>query len=425
MLLFVLAALQSPHFTLDGVPTAAPSALLNPVGLLEVSGEVAGGERMVCKLRFLPLEWPAPGTHDPAGEQVRAFLVPARRDPKAKSQDDPPLRGKLEVAAFDHQRVRFTLRYQQGEQERVADVDLPVTLHTPAATPRVTAEFKPPDDQPDRDDVVFCAFGNGGTGLPGQRLVAESIAKLAATGPLDFVLLLGNNIGSRGVTSAQDPLFKTCFEDVYDKQRMPVPFFVMQGPADYRGAFYAAAEYGTVNARWTSRPTGFGVDFTCRGKTLTIVGGDSPLLAGSIADSRTRTSLRGVFEALRASKADWKIVCAYDQLIGLGGSNEGPNLATLESRAKENLTRAGVDLLLSANALGMRLVVPEQGIPQVLSGGGGGPEMVGIEPEVVPGTRFCCAGGGFTWFRFDGTTLQISFRDALGKVLYVHELKKP
>ena len=67
---------------------------------------------------------------------------------------------------------------------------------------------------------------------------------------------------------------------------------------------------------------------------------------------------------------------------------------------------------------------PDAGIPQVLSGGGGGPEMAGAV-EKVAGTKFAFEGGGFVWFRFDGTALHISFRDSTGKLLYAHKLTKP
>ena len=59
----------------------------------------------------------------------------------------------------------------------------------------------------------------------------------------------------------------------------------------------------------------------------------------------------------------------------------------------------------------------------MISGGGGGPEYA-ESTKWSDETVFAATGGGFTWFRFDGKSLEISFRDASGKVLYVHQLRK-
>ncbi len=425
MLTLVLCALASCQgktpaevFKLDGQALATPTAVLSPLGWLEVVGRREGAGFVGLKLRFACLEWPTGSEQELSEGGVRAFFS------TTPSQDGEALRGKLTVREFSPARVCFALRFEHGGGQHTAEVDLPATLYAPPLVPTVAGKFTPPDERPDIDDVVFCAFGNGGTGLPGQRQVAETVASLAPTGPLDFVVLLGNNFLPRGVSSERDPLFQTHFENVYDRTRLAVPFYVVQGPADHRGHFYAATNYSVMNPRWTSRATGFGVEFTCRGKTLELFGGDSILMAASIGDSRSRTSLRGLFDPMHASKADWKVVCAYDQLIPLGGQSDGPNMKVLESRARLNLETAKVDLLLSASGPGLRLVVPDAGIPQVLSGGGGGPEMAGAI-EKVAGTKFAFEGGGFAWFRFDGTALHISFRDSTGKLLYAHKLTKP
>jgi hypothetical protein len=161
----------------------------------------------------------------------------------------------------------------------------------------------------------------------------------------------------------------------------------------------------------------------CRGKTLGLFGGESVFLAGSVADSRTRTAMRALFDLMHASKTDWKIVFSYHQLLPLGGKREGADIARLEERSRYHLETAKVDLLVSAEGRGMRMVVPENGIPQVMAGGGGGPEMAAVVEE-VPGTKFAYGGGGSVWLRFTGTALIVSFHDSTGALLYAHELRQ-
>ncbi|HLU40750.1 MAG TPA: hypothetical protein VK081_15300, partial [Planctomycetota bacterium] len=422
MLALLLASawfVQDPHpgFRLDGVELHEPAAVVSALGWLEVTGRRGDEGHAGFKLRFPPLEWPSGEQTLGAGE-VRAWLGTRR------GEEGDEVRGTLRVTTFTHEHVAFTVKGHTPTGEHHVEVDLRPTLYVPRLAPVVAAEPRPADDEPDREDVVFCAFGNAGTGLPGQRQVAEAIARLAPTGPLDFVVLLGNNFLPRGVESERDPLFESRFEDVYDRKRLNVPFYVVQGPADHHGKWTAAAAYGVTNQRWTCRPTGFGVEFTCRGKRLAVFGADSPLLTLSISDSRSRTTMRGLFDAVRQSTADWKVVCTYHQLVSLGGEHEGPDMQLLEQRSRAHLIDGKVDLLLCAEGRGLRFVVPEEGPAHVLSGGGGGPEMAGVV-ENVPGTRFAWGGGGFAWLRFDGSKLQVSLRDAEGRTLFVHDLTKP
>ncbi len=87
-----------------------------------------------------------------------------------------------------------------------------------------------------------------------QRTVAAGMAKVAAgNGGLTAVLALGDNQYD-GVPTAEDPVFRTAFEEVYAAPSLQVPFWVVLGNHEYSGSplgqlAYSARKMGS--GRWT------------------------------------------------------------------------------------------------------------------------------------------------------------------------------
>jgi len=424
-LLLLLAAAQDPppaaRFAVDGKALASPEATISPLGWLEVTGNEGeedgkAGGTVLLKLRFPPLAWPTAGERAVPSDAARVFVgTPAR--------EGDSVTGKLEVAEFGLSRVRLQLRHERDGAAHTVEVDLPPKLYVPKLEP-TARPYTPPERPPELEDVVVCVLGNTGTGLPGQRQVADSMADLAGPERLDCVVLLGNAFMPDGVASERDPLFESRFERVYDQRRLGVPFFVVPGPAEHRGNVVALDKYGILHPRWTAPAAGFKVELPCRGKTLGLYGCDSVFLAGDVADSRVRSAIRMLVHYVMTSKADWKVVFTHHQLVTLSGDREDPQTELRTERTKTHVTNGGVDLLVSADGRGMRFVQPKDGIPQVMAGGGGGPEM-GAVVEEVPGTEFSYGGGGTVWLHCSGDRLSVSFRDAGGKLLYVRDVSKP
>jgi tartrate-resistant acid phosphatase type 5 len=82
-------------------------------------------------------------------------------------------------------------------------------------------------------DVRFLALGDTGKGNAGQAAVAAAMVRKCATARCDFAVLLGDNIYESGTDSANDPQFKSKFEDVYAALNMD--FYVVLGNHDYGG----------------------------------------------------------------------------------------------------------------------------------------------------------------------------------------------
>lgn len=115
------------------------------------------------------------------------------------------------------------------------------------ATPNRPAEFLMIGDwgrDPSREPTLHAQ----------QREVAAGMAKVAAgSGGLTAVLALGDNQYD-GVPSAEDPVFRTAFEEVYAAPSLQVPFWVVLGNHEYSGSPLGQLAYSTRrmgSGRWT------------------------------------------------------------------------------------------------------------------------------------------------------------------------------
>ncbi len=427
LLLVASVGAQAPaaDLVLNGTKLGNVRATLDPSRALQLEGH-AGDRRHAFRLRFPRLAFPGVGRH------ALSALAPQSQVRVQRATGDSYsdlLNGELEIAAFGAERVTGKLVFGVPGDETVHQLQFDVAPQLALLEPAVVKGahevpgFTPPVDRPASEDLVFCAVGGTGTGLPGARAVANQIAKLAETGPLDFVLLAGDNISPRGVESAADAQWRTKFEDVFDRRRLPMPFYAVCGVDDWMGNETAEVEYGVMSPRWTMPALGYSFDVESHGQTFTFIGLNTAALLGDQAIEESREALRAANKAILASEAGWKIVFGYHGIISNGRAFSNPTLALLEERIGRPLYDAGVDVYISGDGRVLELLGTRNGTLHVTSGAGGGPEMA----ESVAwrdDTLFAHTGGGFAWFRFDGKSLEISLRGADGEVLYAHRLSK-
>ena len=101
------------------------------------------------------------------------------------------------------------------------------------------------------ESLRFAAIGDMGTGGPGQRKVAATMAERAREEPFQFWLTLGDNIYPWGVLSPDDPQWEEKFESVYDDPALQVPVYGTLGNHDYLGLPLAQVERSARSDTWT------------------------------------------------------------------------------------------------------------------------------------------------------------------------------
>ena len=410
--------------SLDGQPLQNARATLDPRHGLLVEGERDGVSHGFM-VTYPVLQFPRPVKHALRAWSVGGFDYKWRTEKGYRRLTA----GTFQVTAFDGARVAAQLEFSlgDGEPEHQLVFDLkpqvatlrPVDLHGVAEV----SGFPEPVDRPSLEDLVFCAVGGTGTGLPGAAGIVDSIAKLAPTGPLDFVLLLGDNFYPRGVSSVTDSQWQSKFENLFDTDRFRIPFYPTIGRADARGNREAQLEYGAMSPRWVMPTPTYSFDLQSHGVGLSLISLDTAALTGNIGDSSNRDSLRRAIRGLRQSESQWKIVYGYHSIFSNGKARGSLMSTVLEERLAIVLEETDADVYIGGDGNFLEMLEPRAGVLHMVSGGGGGAEMA-ESVHSGEGTMFAHTGGGFTWFRFDGKTLEISMRDAQGAVLFVHHLTK-
>ena len=82
--------------------------------------------------------------------------------------------------------------------------------------------------------LSFIAVGDWGSGTTSQKRTASAMGKWAASHRARFIVSLGDNIYSTGVTSASDPQFNTKWKNIYTQSAIrSLPWYISTGNHDH------------------------------------------------------------------------------------------------------------------------------------------------------------------------------------------------
>lgn len=403
---------------LDGTPLEDPSAILDPAGTLEIRG----GD-LAWRVRFPRLDFPTPNAYgfERVGRDNTVFAMVRNDDLWDR------VTGQLNVNKWTAEHVDGVLQLPGEDGTTLVEFAVNPELRR-IKRPRVVdardvSGFAMPRDEPVKRDLVFCAVGNTGTGLPGATKVAEQIATLAETGPLDFVLLAGDVFAPNGVSSATDPQWQTKFERLFDPARLGCAFYAALGDCEHKNGLAPFTAYGASSFRWTMPALTYTFEVKSHGKRFLFASLDTTSIMGDISEAITRFSMRRPFFELEDSDADWKIAFGHEPVYSTNTPQNTKGARRMRQIVMQSLMVTGTDLYISGGANVTEIIGPRVGVVHVGVGGGGGPELDG-PVRWGDDTMTAFQGGGFAWFRFDGEKLEVSLRDIDGKVRYVHTVHK-
>lgn len=284
-----------------------------------------------------------------------------------------------------------------------------------AAAAPVLADDLPP---------AFVALGDWGRG--GERYqvaVAQAMAQAAAEVRSRFVVSVGDNFYPAGVRSANDPQWKTSFEEVYAAPSLQTPWYAALGNHDYRGRPGAQVAYGRRGGRWRMPSRSYVASGDDTGipnldlfvlDTTPMVGDDDEALM-RLAHGRVRVPKPGrqiawLKHALQHSQADWKVVVGHHPIYSGGRHGGSPELA---ARLEPLFKAYGVQAYLCGHDHALQHIQID-GTAHVCTGAGAsaGPA------RDIPGTRFRHAEPGFAMFVLQDEALTLEFRDFNGRSLY-------
>lgn len=280
-------------------------------------------------------------------------------------------------------------------------------------------------------DLAFLAVGDWGRdGASHQREVAAEMGRTATEIGSRFVVSVGDNFYEDGVKSAQDPQWKSSFEDIYVHPALQAPWHALLGNHDYRGVPQAQIDYAATSPRWRMPSRYYKVAGTSLGAPQVdlFMLDTSPLvhryrdkvdapIARNVATQDVAAQLAWLDAELARSQAPWKLVFGHHTIYS-GGSEHG-NTVELVDQVRPILERHGVQAYINGHEHDLQHL-RVAGVNYICAGAGSE-----VRPTAkIDGTLFCLARSGFAALRLDRDTLRLEFRDYQGARVYAAAISR-
>ncbi len=271
-----------------------------------------------------------------------------------------------------------------------------------------------------RDSVAvkFLVVGDWGTGAAFQKRVAAAMLIKADTAKPAFIISTGDNIYNSGVTSVNDPQWKTKFEDIYAGKGLELPWYVVLGNHDHRGNVQAEIDYHARNSLWNlpARYYSF-VQTIDSATTIEFFALDTDPIHLN-AKEFIETQNVWLRTQLNASKARWKVVVGHHPVRSYGGYGDQKELL---QHIKPLLDGARVDLYMNGHEHDLQYVKsPEDQFYCLTSGNGGESRHTAYGTNTI----FAATNGGFNFIAATRERLYIEFVNTEGKVLFATSIRK-
>lgn len=276
----------------------------------------------------------------------------------------------------------------------------------------------------DEPAPAFVALGDWGRdGERSQGDVARAMAQAASEIRSRFVISVGDNFYPAGVQSADDPQWKTSFENVYTAPSLQTPWYAALGNHDYRGRPSAQLAYARRGNRWrmpdrnylvSSAESGIaGLDIFVIDTTPLMADYDEALtrlLRGRVRVPKPSWPMAWLERALEHSDADWKVVVGHHPIYSGGHHGSSPKLG---ARLEPMFRAYGVQAYLFGHDHALQHI-QVGGVAHICTGAGASAGRAGV----IKGTRFRHSEPGFAMFVLQAHALHLEFRNFNGTSLY-------
>ena len=268
----------------------------------------------------------------------------------------------------------------------------------------------------------FMVIGDFGTGKAGQREVAAAMAKQARSDGLDFILSTGDNFYDEGVKSADDPQWKTKFEEVYADPALRVPWYPILGNHDHRGNAQAQINYGKRNTNWKMPALYYTFTRTLAdGTSVQFFALDTYSILKE--DPGVAAQMEWLDQELGESDARWKIVYGHYPLYSSSNRASCRYYDEMIARLEPLFLKHDVDLYLAGHDHHLEMLRPIKGVHYVISGGGSGTDRA-YEIEWTDQAYYAATLGGYVLARISKDELVLEFVRPDARTQYAHTLRK-
>lgn len=284
---------------------------------------------------------------------------------------------------------------------------------------------------------------NNNGGAYWNVLVAKAMAEYAGSNPADFLIALGDNFYSSGVSSTSDSLWTSLYSNIYNYDSLQVPWYAIFGNHDYGsknglGSLQAQIDFGEqkYDEKWNAGYC-YLKSFTIPDSTtdLDVVFIDTTLIApeetyvtsrssGISQDAQTakqQEQLDCLEAYLSASTAEFLVVAGHYPMFSIGKNSPG-DMTTMVELLLPSFEKYQVDAYLAGHDHLLEHLVYTDGDSSIdfyVSGAAGKPDnqlASGITSSAD--SRFAAATGGFAFFEVTDFTMNVKFIDYTGTELY-------
>jgi len=325
--------------------------------------------------------------------------------------DTPSLKNtKPAVNPFEQDR-----RKEKRKKKKDDDDDIDGTRVKGA---RPTPPFAIPPVVSGKRYAYFIAIGDWGAGSPYQRHVAKLMNEKAGRDSLHFVLLLGDNFYSSGVTSVNDPQWQKKFETVYNLPSLNVPFFASLGNHDYKKNANpdAQVQYSRRNTKWRmpARYYTFTRELEAPA-TIQFFALDTEAL--NRYDILGGDQLDWLEKELAKSQATWKVVFGHHPVFSNGEHGDTP---AMHRFIRPLLEKYRVDFYLCGHDHDRQILQPVSSVNYIVSG-----TAAKSRDTVWAGnTIFAASDLGFTWYRVSTDEFHVQCINKNGDIEFANTVKK-
>jgi len=277
----------------------------------------------------------------------------------------------------------------------------------------------------------FLVMGDWGRhGIPVQKAVAAQMDNAMVQQDADFIISTGDNFYPKGVASISDPSFKTSFEDVYFQHSLFNDWYLVLGNHDYKTNPDAEVAYSNISARWhmparyyffsKKMDDGGTIDFFCIDSSpFQLDYYDSNEYADKVKNTDTAAQRAWLTQALKNSKANWKIVVGHHPLYS-AGKRKGKT-ADMEKSFADLFDTFGVDAYFCGHEHHLEHdIIAGRKFQHFISGSGSETTPTTSAPYSV----FAASEAGF--FTASATTKEIliQFINEKGKIIHSSSINK-
>jgi metallophosphoesterase superfamily enzyme len=164
--------------------------------------------------------------------------------------------------------------------------------------------------------IVISDYGRNG--YENQKEVAEMMGNVASLSGTRFIVTGGDNFQISGVQSIQDPLWQSCFENIYTNPSLHVEWYPALGNHDHGGSIKAQVDYSNISRRWKMPANYYTLVKTRDGVSIRLVILDTyPLVNGFGSPDKKYTlkeaqrQIHWADSVLTVAKEDWVIVVGH------------------------------------------------------------------------------------------------------------------